>query len=400
MFHGKSIHLTKTIGIGSYGVGQVALNLPKAQKELGMDVQLWSVDSQSVAHDAALAVGLDKSVCRASPPSWPRFLHRSKEMEKVARSLRVEAGQSIVLHQHMIWLLYSRVALILRECGARIVIAPHGALDVWALAKSSWKKKLAYRLWERNNLYGANCLQATSEREIQNFRDYGLKNPIARINNGVSQEQLESRGDGERFRDRYGISKDRRLMLFIARISRQKGLPMLLSAMNALRSKLGGWTLVVGGADQDGHEQEVKDLVEKLGLGEHVVFVGPLFGEAKLDAFAASEVFVLPSHCEGSPMIVLEAMAGRLPVLCTKAASWGGLESHGCGWWPDIEEGSVRDALEDILTRSTAELEQMGGRAHCLVAKEYSWKVAAERTAGLYAWLTGQGDRPQFVITD
>ena len=189
-------------------------------------------------------------------------------------------------------------------------------------------------------------------------------------------------------------------MLFIARISRQKGLPMLLAAMNALRSKLDDWTLIVGGADQDGHEQEVKDLVKSLRLEEHVIFVGPLFGEAKLDAFAASEVFVLPSHCEGSPMIVLEAIAGRLPVLCTKAASWGELETHGCGWWPDIEERSVRDALEDILTKSTAELEQMGERAHGLVAKEYSWKVAAERSVGLYAWLTGQGDRPQFVITD
>jgi glycosyltransferase involved in cell wall biosynthesis len=400
MFHGKTIHLTKTIGPDSYGVGQVALNLPKAQAEMGMGVELWSVDSESVAQDAALGVRLDKSVCRAFPQSWPGFLHYSREMEKEARLLRLDANQAIILHQHMIWLLYSRTALILRERGAKVVIAPHGALDDWALAKSSWKKKLAYRLWEGNNLHGAHCLQATSEREIQNFRDYGLKNPIARINNGVSQEQLESRGDGSRFRDRHGISQDRRLMLFIARISRQKGLPMLLSAMNALRSKLDGWVLVVGGSDQDGHEAEVKELVEKLGLGEHVVFVGPLFGEAKLDAFAASEVFVLPSHCEGSPMIVLEAMAGQLPVLCTKAASWGELETHGCGWWPDIEEGSVRHALEDILPKSTAELEQMGGRAHGLVAKEYSWKVAAERTAGLYAWLTGQGDRPQFVITD
>lgn len=400
MFRGTAIHLTKSIGPASYGVGQVALNLPKAQLHLGMAAELWSVDSRAVAERAADSVGLAKTCLRPYPQSWPEFLHFSREMEAAAAEIKMLPRTEVVVHQHMIWLLYSRTALILRERGAKVVIAPHGALDDWALAKSSWKKKLAYRLWEGNNLHGAHCLQATSEREIQNFRDYGLKNPIARINNGVSQKQLESRGDGSRFRDRHGISKDRRLMLFIARISRQKGLPMLLAAMNALRSKLDGWTLVVGGADQDGHEQEVKDLVKSLRIEEHVMFVGPLFGEVKLDAFAASEVFVLPSHCEGSPMIVLEAMAGQLPVLCTKAASWGELETHGCGWWPDIEERSVRDALEDILTKSTAELEQMGERAHGLVAKEYSWKVAAERTAGLYAWLTGQGDRPQFVITD
>jgi hypothetical protein len=174
-------------------------------------------------------------------------------------------------------------------------------------------------------------------------------------------------------------------MLFIARISRQKGLPMLLSAMNALRDKLDGWLLVIGGADQDGHQMEVRELVRTLGLEEHVVFAGPLFGETKLDAFAASEVFVLPSHCEGSPMIVLEAMAGRMPVLCTKAASWGELEIHACGWWPDIDETAVRNALEDVFSKSTAELEQMGERAHRLAASEYTWKVAAERSANLYA---------------
>jgi glycosyltransferase involved in cell wall biosynthesis len=369
MDHMLPIHLTKTIGPSSYGVGQVALNLPKAQLDLGMAAELWSVDSQVVAETSADSVGLDKSCLRPYPRSWPGFLHYSREMEAAAAKIQIQQGTAFVVHQHMIWLLYSRTALILRERGAKVVIAPHGALDDWALAKSTWKKKLAHRLWEGANLHGAHCLQATSEREVQNFRDYGLKNPIARINNGVSQEQLESRGDGSRFRDRHGISQDRRLMLFIARISRQKGLPMLLSAMNALRNQLAEWLLVVGGSDQDGHEEEVRDLVRALHLEEHVIFVGPLFGKAKLDAFAASEVFVLPSHCEGSPMIVLEAMAARLPILCTKAASWGELETHGCGWWPDIEEGSVRDALEDILTKSTA-------------------------------WLAGQGDRPQFVITD
>ena len=186
-------------------------------------------------------------------------------------------------------------------------------------------------------------------------------------------------------------------MLFIARIGRQKGLPMLLAGMAALLTKLDGWVLVVGGSDQDGHEAEVKDLVEKLGLGEHVVFAGPLFGEAKLDAFAASEVFVLPSHCEGSPMIVLEAMAAGLPVLCTQAASWQELETHCCGWWPEIDEAAVRDALEDLLSKTSGELKTMGERANSLVARDYTWEEAAKRTAALYAWLAGQGEEPGFV---
>lgn len=390
----RVIHLTKTIGPTSYGVGQVALNLPKAQCELGMLAELWSVDYQSVAERAADSVGLAKSCLRPYPQSWPGFLHYSREMEMATAKIKIPTGMDLVVHQHMIWLLYSRTALILRERGAKVVLAPHGALDDWALAKSTWKKKLAHRLWEGGNLHGAHCLQATSEREVQNFRDYGLRNPIARINNGVTEEQLRTRGEGGQFRARHGLGDDRRLMLFIARIGRQKGLPMLLAGMSALRAKLDGWVLVVGGSDQDGHEAEVKELVEKLGLAEHVVFVGPLFGEAKLDAFAASEVFVLPSHCEGSPMIVLEAMAAGLPILCTQAASWQELETHGCGWWPEIDEGAVRDALEEVLSKTTGELKTMGERAHALVARDYTWKATAQRTAVLYAWLAGQKKDP------
>jgi len=399
MFNGTAIHLTKSIGPASYGVGQVALNLACAQDVGGMRTELWSLDSQGVAERAADEVNLRREVVRSFFQSKPGFLYFSKDMETAARGTTFKPP--VVVHQHMIWLLYSRTALIFaKESGARVVIAPHGALDDWALAKSRWKKGIARLAWEGGNLHGAHCLHATSEREVTNFRDYGLQNPIARINNGVTHEQMAGVGQGEVFRAQHGIGADRRLLLFIARISRQKGLPMLLAAMDAQRARLGNWLLVVAGTDQDGHVAEVKELAAKMGLAEHVVFVGPLFGQPKLDAFAASEAFVLPSHCEGSPMIVLEAMAGRLPILCTKAASWGELETHKCGWWPEISIDSVRDALGDLLSKSEAELAEMGDRAHALVAMEYTWKEAAERTSALYSWLTKQGPKPDFIIQD
>jgi hypothetical protein len=84
MFRGNSIQLTKTIGPASYGVGQVALNLPKAQLDLGMAAELWSVDSRAVAEKAADSVGLAKSCLRPYPQSRPGFLHYSREMEAAA----------------------------------------------------------------------------------------------------------------------------------------------------------------------------------------------------------------------------------------------------------------------------------------------------------------------------
>jgi glycosyltransferase involved in cell wall biosynthesis len=59
---------------------------------------------------------------------------------------------------------------------------------------------------------------------------------------------------------------------------------------------------------------------------------------------------------------------------------------------------AVRNALEDVLGKSQPELGSMGARAHRLVARDYTWKEAAKRTAALYAWLAGQGEKPEFVI--
>jgi glycosyltransferase involved in cell wall biosynthesis len=397
MFKGPVIHLTTNIGPTSFGVGQVAAYLPKAQAMLGMQPELWVLDQREVAARAAQSAGLGESMLKCFPQSRPHFLKYSHEMEVAARRFPSAVTRQTVVHQHMIWMLNSRTSLILRANGAKIVIAPHGALDGWALAKSGWKKRMANVLWEKSNLCGAHCLHATSEREVRNFRDYGLRNPIARINNGVSPERLIAKGNPAEFRDKHGITPDRRLMLFLARISRQKGLPMLLTGMATLRSMLDNWLLVVAGTDQDGHEAEVKELVEKLNLRDHVVFVGPLFDDRKLDAFAASEAFVLPSHCEGSPMIVLEAMAAGLPVMCTQAASWSELETNGCGWWPAISEEAVTACLENMISQSKSELALMGCRARNLVASDFTWNVAAERTAELYEWLHGQRDVPEFV---
>jgi len=397
MYKGTIVHITKSIGPTSYGVGQVALNLSKAQDEAGLSPELWILDEMAVAVNAARDSNVRTRILRPFTPSRPRILGYSRDMEQAARDIKISGG--IVVHQHMIWLLQSRTARILaKKKGARVVIAPHGALDDWGLKKSQLKKWIARRIYEDANLRSCDCLQATSEREISNFRNFGLVNPIARINNGVTTEQLTAVGDGEKFRQQFSIGADRRIMLFVSRISPQKGLIMMLNAMAELLARLGSWLLVIAGSNQNCHEEEVLAETKKLGLLEHVAFVGPLFGSAKLDAFAASDVFVLPSHSEGAPMIVLEAMAAGLPVITTKAAPWPQLVSHRCGWWCDISKKALQQVLEDACGKKKAEMAHMGARAHELVAKEYSWSGAAQQTSDLYCWLRGEGEQPDFVI--
>jgi len=369
------------------------------QAKIGVSAVVWSLDSHETAARITDTNHYSQNFIRAFPVSWPGSLGFSHGMEQAASSDRLMG--TVVVHQHMIWLMYSRIPAILRaNNAAKVVIAPHGALDDWALRKSRCKKSLARWMYEDRNLQTADCLQATSEREVSNIRDFGLTNPIALISNGVSQSLVNSQGVAGDFRDRFGIPDDRRIMLFISRIAPQKGLPMMLDAIDRLRDRLRNWVFVIGGLDQDGHEREVKARVEQLSLRATVRFVGPLFGQLKRNAFEAADLFVLPSHCEGSPMIVLEALAAGVPVLTTKAAAWDELAQANCGWCCEISTAALCDALDDVLTLSESDLKSMRCNARRLVAERYTWSNAVQKTVALYSWLHGKSDPPQFMVLD
>jgi glycosyltransferase involved in cell wall biosynthesis len=241
-------------------------------------------------------------------------------------------------------------------------------------------------------------LQALSDQELRDLRDYGLVNPIARINNGIDVKPKPFLL-GCAIHDAYGLPKGRRILLFLSRISPQKGLDLLLRAMAIIRTKLNDWILVVCGYDHDGHLEELYELVNDLELNNYVVFIGPIYGDDKDKVFSVAEAFVLPSRSEGAPMVVLEAMAAGLPVLTTKAAPWEQLTQNDCGWWAEVSVNSIADSLNDLVGTRPDVLKQKGINAQTLVSQQYTWRLAAEQTSELYLWLSGEIPQPDFVDT-
>lgn len=125
-------------------------------------------------------------------------------------------------------------------------------------------------------------------------------------------------------------------VLYVGTLSRRKGLGDLSEALPALRDELGDrWTLeIVGGAAEVGEAEaeELRQAVRDAGFGESLV--GPLGAAAVRSRLAASDVFVLPSHWEGQPIAILEAMASGLAVVATTV-----------GAVPDV----IRDGREGLL---------------------------------------------------
>lgn len=387
------LHVTPNAGVAGFGVATVVRELSTSQNELGAVVEIWSLDT-----DADRPNGLaDGVVWHHFQACGPTRLAWSPGMMKMARSVDCP----VVVHQHGIWTGVSAVTRFLHQRrGVPSVIAPHGSLQNWALQKSHMRKAIALSLYERDNLFNSSCLHALSTTELADCREFGLKNPVAIIPNGVSEQWLTSTGNGLEFRSRFGITAEERILLYVSRVTPKKGLPMLCQAIADVSERLQGWVLVIAGPDESGHTSELKELIEKLGLQHLVYLVGSVFGRDKRDAFAAADAFVLPSYGEGLPMVVLEAMGVGLPVIVTEATPIPAITQNLCGWRVPADRVSLAAALLELSQKSSGELHSMGQNGKRVVASQYTWQRVARMTFALYRWLNNEGERPDFVVFD
>ena len=148
-----------------------------------------------------------------------------------------------------------------------------------------------------------------SESMAKNFSDSmpSYKEKIIVIPNGVSASFFEQAKNYKQ--KKIHILK----LIFIGSLVHGKGVDQLLRSLYQIRSR-GVFLHVVG---EGPLENELKYLVKKLGLTAKVGFVGAVPHENIPQILQSADVFVLPSHHEGRPNVVLEAMAMGLPIIGT-----------------------------------------------------------------------------------
>ena len=300
-----------------------------------------------------------------------------------------------MIHAHGIWMYPSVVNLLnYAVCTTPYVISPHGMLDPWAVRNSVWKKKLAGGLFENRHLRNAACIRSLCMAETDAVREYGLRNPVCQIPNGIDLVEtgctVPPPWQGK-------VETGKKILLYLGRIHPKKGLANLLHAWAAVRDAAKEWHLVIAGWDQGGHEDELKKLACDLGIDARTLFVGSQFGEAKSAAYHHADAFILPSFSEGLPMVILEAWANRLPVLMTTFCNLPeGYEENAAlriGTGPeDIAQG-----LRDMFSMSPQEREKMGEQGLALVKKQFTWSVIASEMKSVYQWLLGGGAPPQSI---
>jgi glycosyltransferase involved in cell wall biosynthesis len=385
------IEMVSTIAPESFGLGYAALNLAAALDRVGVNVFLCSVDEEKDAYEACEDVGFPRERMIVGSSLGHPHLRLSPFL--VRRLLKIPHDGSSIVHLHGLWTYVGHVARVVRRrLQCPLVLSPHGSLEPYALTMSPSRKALASLLYERRNIMTASCVWALSEQEKTSIRAHGFAGRVEVIPNGVSRAVECSAAEVADFRTRHGVARDARILLFLSRIAPKKNLPMLLKTFARSVKARPGWILLIAGSDEGGHINEVRDLIRELGIDQSVRLIGPVFGREKAYAFTSASLFVLPSHSEGLPIAVLEAMEYGKPVLVTEGWTLPVTTSARFGWRVSVDERAFETALLEATNSSEFTLAEMGQSARSIVREQFSWDSIAKQACVLYASLV-DGDR-------
>jgi glycosyltransferase involved in cell wall biosynthesis len=178
-----------------------------------------------------------------------------------------------------------------------------------------------------------------------------------------------------------------RLILAVGRFSHEKGHSDLLRAASLLR-RTGphDWRIVLVG---DGPESaNLRSLTNSLGLENEVVFAGQQADVAPYYALAA--ILALPSHSEGSPNVVLEAMAAGVPVVATAVGGVPEILSHdqtGLITSPQDPQ-AMADGLRRLLDSESLRI-RIGSAARERAATVYTPEAQCQAWVSIYEELLG-----------
>ena len=170
-------------------------------------------------------------------------------------------------------------------------------------------------------------------------------------------------------------------LVCVGRLCEAKGQLLLIDAVAQLNQRGVRVELVLAG---DGPMRtEIEKMVREFGLQDRVRITGWISSDRVREEILAARALVLPSFAEGLPVVIMEALALRRPVITTYIAGIPELvKARENGWL--IPAGSIcalTAAIEDCLSRSSDELEKMGDAGRRLVIERHSIDVEAGKLA-------------------
>lgn len=379
----RVLHVIPSMSDSSGGPARAMASIEHALAGQGVDVVTVTTDDDGPRarlprtppsgerHGAACRHVFGMST-RAYKTSWPMW-----------DWLRRETGSFDVVHVHGLFSFAPLAAAWwARRRGVPYVVRPLGVLNRYGMrTRRARLKRLSLRWLEGPLLRDAARVQFTAEAEREEAADLGLAYRAEVLPLGIDPLPAHS---PHAFRQAHGIDDEAPLVLFCSRVDPKKNVEGLLDAFAMLAPSSPRLRLAVCGTGADAYLAQLHQRCRALGIAERVAWAGHVGGPMKASAFAAAQVFALPSYSENFGIAVAEALGAGLPCVVGHGVALArDVAEAGAGVATGTDATGIAAGLAALLDDETAR-RQAAQRARVLARERFGPEAMATRLVAMY----------------
>jgi glycosyltransferase involved in cell wall biosynthesis len=370
----------RATGLSSYIAGVV-----NRLVDAGNEVTVLATDS---GYRGAAAGDLMKIDDRARLIVFPirgRVNRRIYRCSALANWLREHSNEFDILDIQGVWAVVNIQALqAVIATGLPYVLTPHGMLTRWDWSKRTIYKKVLFKIGIGKLIANASCIRFLSVGEEQSSatptsgRTIVIPNAVI-AHNGPKEENAKVSVCSQ-----LGIPAKNKIVLFVGRVSRQKGALELIQAVELLYHIRKDISLILVGPNEEGaYGNLVKKTIEVSPARENIHLIGPIFNAQKFAFYVVADLFVTLSRNEGLSLAALESLAEGLPVMITPDSNLPEVAKYGAGLITACEPKAACEAMVGYFA-SGEKLKQMRQASIRLHREKFSWEVVLPRLENLY----------------
>ncbi|MBN2744967.1 MAG: glycosyltransferase [Marinilabiliaceae bacterium] len=259
----------------------------------------------------------------------------------------------------------------LSQMGFKWVYVPHGMLEPWSMRQKRWKKTLYYHLREHPLSRHADVVRAVGKPEYTNlckaYRHVWL-NP-----NGIHLSQTSA---PDQWKEPETIN-----YLFMARLHAKKGIvPLVKAWLSSPQHNDPRCHFYIAGPD-DGELATLRQLITPQG---NITLLGGVYGHDKESLLNRCHIYLLPSHSEGFPTSVLEAMAHRQVAVITDGCNFPEAFDNWMAIRTSPHVSDLHSTLQWLHNQQVSFLENLTVRSSQWIQKNYNNQEIARQQALMY----------------
>jgi glycosyltransferase involved in cell wall biosynthesis len=242
------------------------------------------------------------------------------------RSFRFDSAIKLagIINKEDINLMYSHTPLggtILSRLGgwmAGVPVINHAHLPDNMNANPFVKRYQLLLNWLTSRFFCAKVIAVSESTKMDIIKQGIVANKIIVVYNGIDLDDGRYSKIPIEIRQEFGLGQNQRIIGEVARLCESKGQHILIKAAQKVIKEFPQTVFMIVGEDLERkgeYKKKLEDLASDLGLKQQIIFTG--YRPDIMNLLNAFDLFVLPSLVEGLPVVILEAMAAKKPVIAT-----------------------------------------------------------------------------------